>query len=75
MRQVVLVTGAGTGFGRLASEILAEAGHTVYATMRDVGGRNSGHAKEIAEAAVRKAIDLRPLELDVGSQESCQHWR
>jgi NADP-dependent 3-hydroxy acid dehydrogenase YdfG len=32
---VVVVTGASSGFGRLGAEALALAGHTVYASMRD----------------------------------------
>ncbi len=32
---VALITGAGTGMGRLAARTLAGDGHTVYASMRD----------------------------------------
>jgi NADP-dependent 3-hydroxy acid dehydrogenase YdfG len=37
---VVLVTGASTGFGRLTSVALARRGYTMFASMRDVAGRN-----------------------------------
>ena len=37
-KQVALITGASTGFGRLFTETLARNGHTVFATMRDLGG-------------------------------------
>jgi NAD(P)-dependent dehydrogenase (short-subunit alcohol dehydrogenase family) len=70
-KQVILITGAGTGFGRLAAEILARAGHTVYASMRDMNGRNKENAASIAALADRDHLALKPLELDVGSQESC----
>ncbi len=48
MKSVILVTGASSGFGRLTSEALAQAGHTVYASMRDTAGRNAGNVAEIA---------------------------
>jgi NAD(P)-dependent dehydrogenase (short-subunit alcohol dehydrogenase family) len=70
MKSVVLVTGAGTGIGKLTAECLAKAGHIVYASMRDVDGRNKQRAGEIRAWAKARNADLRPLELDVLSQGS-----
>jgi NAD(P)-dependent dehydrogenase (short-subunit alcohol dehydrogenase family) len=39
--EVVLITGASTGFGRLIAETLARRGYRVFATMREVNGRNA----------------------------------
>jgi len=41
MKKVIVITGASSGFGRLSSNALAKAGHTVYASMRDYAGRNA----------------------------------
>ena len=68
---VILITGAGSGIGKLSAQALALAGHTVYATMRDVAGRNAGRAAEARAWARAHGADLRPLELDVLSQASC----
>ncbi|WP_213765187.1 SDR family oxidoreductase [Caballeronia sp. dw_19] len=70
MKSVILVTGAGTGIGKLSALALAEAGHIVYATMRDVEGRNRGRADELRAVSAEKGITLIPLELDVLSQDS-----
>lgn len=70
MSSVILVTGAGSGIGRLSAEALARAGHIVYASMRGIDGRNSDRALEMRTAAKRDGYDLRPLELDVLSQSS-----
>ena len=70
MQNVILVTGAGTGIGKLTAQALAEAGHIVYATMRDVEGRNKPRADGLRALASERGIALHPLELDVLSQDS-----
>jgi len=69
-RKIVLVTGSSSGFGRLTAEALARAGHVVYASMRDIAGRNATNAARMRELSVTEGIDLRPLELDVQSEAS-----
>ncbi len=67
---VILVTGASSGFGRLCAEALATAGHTVYGSMRETAGRNAANVASMAEFASANRADLRSVELDVQSQES-----
>jgi NAD(P)-dependent dehydrogenase (short-subunit alcohol dehydrogenase family) len=69
-KKIALVTGSSSGFGRLTAEALARAGHTVYASMRDVAGRNAGNAAQLVELSDKEGIDLRPIELDVQSEPS-----
>jgi NAD(P)-dependent dehydrogenase (short-subunit alcohol dehydrogenase family) len=56
MSKVVVITGASTGFGYDSAAALAERGHRVFATMRDLSSRNAAH--------------LKVVELDVTSDES-----
>jgi NAD(P)-dependent dehydrogenase (short-subunit alcohol dehydrogenase family) len=70
MKQVIVVTGASSGFGALTARALADAGHTVYASMRETGGRNAAAVKTVEEYANERKVDLRAIELDVASQES-----
>src|ERR1700722_12393682 len=68
--QVVLITGSSTGFGRLFTETLARKGHTVFATMRDPGGRNAKNAAEIRALAQKESLPIHVLELDVTDDAS-----
>jgi NAD(P)-dependent dehydrogenase (short-subunit alcohol dehydrogenase family) len=72
-RQVVLITGSSTGFGRLIAETLARRGHTVFATMRDIQGRNATNASEIRALAEKESLPLHVLELDVTNDASVDH--
>ncbi|UKK94689.1 SDR family oxidoreductase [Brucella pseudogrignonensis] len=69
-KDVILVTGSSSGFGRMTAVALARAGHTVYASMRDVNGRNAKNAAEMVAQSAQEGVDLRPLELDVQSDAS-----
>ncbi len=71
-KQVILITGASTGFGRLFAETLARHGHTIFATMRDPGGRNATNASEIRALAKNESLPLHVLELDVTNDVSVE---
>jgi NAD(P)-dependent dehydrogenase (short-subunit alcohol dehydrogenase family) len=71
-KQVVLITGSSTGFGRLFTETLARKGHTVFATMRDPGGRNAKNASEVRALAENDSLPIHVLELDVTDDASVQ---
>ncbi len=72
-KQVVLITGASTGFGRLITETLARHGHTVFATMRDPQGKNAKNAGELLALAERESLAIFTLELDVTSDASVEN--
>lgn len=72
MSHIALVTGASSGFGRMIANALAANGHTLYASMRDIAGRNARSVADLQAYAAENNVDLRPLELDVQSEASAQ---
>jgi NAD(P)-dependent dehydrogenase (short-subunit alcohol dehydrogenase family) len=71
-KQVILITGASTGFGRLFTETLARSGHTVFATMRDPAGKNAKNVAEIEALAKKESLAIHILELDVTKDDSVE---
>jgi NAD(P)-dependent dehydrogenase (short-subunit alcohol dehydrogenase family) len=71
-KSVILVTGASSGFGLMTAQLLAQAGHTVYASMRETQGRNAPQVSTVAEWAVEHKVDLRTVELDVQFDASAE---
>ncbi|MGB7438895.1 MAG: SDR family oxidoreductase [Candidatus Acidiferrum sp.] len=69
-KQVVLITGTSTGFGKLIAETLARHGHTVYATMRDPAVRNAQNAAELRSLVGKESVSLQVLEMDVTDEAS-----
>ncbi len=70
--QVIMITGASSGFGLATAETLAHHGHTVYATLRDSTGKNQAVARELQSTARASSTRLRVLELDVANTDSVE---
>ena len=70
MKQVIVITGASSGFGELTAHELAMAGHIVYASMRETKGRNAPQVDAAKKFAAENKVDLRTIELDVSARES-----
>jgi len=66
----IVITGCSTGFGRDAAERFASRGDRVYATMRNVGGRNAGAARELRDLSEGRGWSLDVVELDVTDDDS-----
>ena len=54
----------------MIANALASAGHTAYASMRDLAGQNAHQVEEVATYAKDHGVDLRTVELDVQSDVS-----
>src|SRR6201997_4502041 len=70
MKNIIIITGASSGFGSLTSHALARAGHTVYAGMRETTGRNAPQVEEANRFSKEYGVDLRTVETDVSNQSS-----
>jgi NAD(P)-dependent dehydrogenase (short-subunit alcohol dehydrogenase family) len=71
-KQVIVITGASSGFGALTARALAKAGHTVYAGIRETKGRNATQVEAAAAFAKENGVDLRTVELDVALDASVE---
>ncbi|CAM5774681.1 short-chain dehydrogenase/reductase [Labrys miyagiensis] len=71
-KQVIVITGASSGFGALTARALAKAGHTVYAGIRATQTRNTKAVAEAAGFARENSADLRTVELDVADAASVE---
>ena len=71
-KQVIVITGASSGFGALTARALAREGHTVYAGIRATEGRNAKAVADAAAFAKENGVDLRSVELDVASDASVE---
>ena len=70
MSKVIVISGASSGFGAMSARLLADAGHTVYATMRGTTGKNAAVVAEFADYSHQHKVDLRTTEMDVSDQGS-----
>ena len=61
----VLITGTSSGIGFETAIVLARAGHTVYATMR-----NLERGAALQEVVEREQLPISILKMDVDSDES-----
>lgn len=69
-KQVIVITGASSGFGALTARALAKAGHTVYAGIRATGTRNAKAVADASDFARENKVDLRTVEFDVADSNS-----
>lgn len=69
----ILITGASTGFGNITAKLLAKQGHTVYATMRDLNGKNKPHKEALLDWAMAEQVNVKVVELDVTSDQSVEN--
>jgi NAD(P)-dependent dehydrogenase (short-subunit alcohol dehydrogenase family) len=62
MKQVIVITGASSGFGALTARALARGGHTVYAGMRATTGRNAARVEQAKACSKEQGVDLRTVD-------------
>ncbi len=69
----ILITGCSSGFGFNSAKFLAKKGYHVFATMRNIAGKNAQAASELEDFGKSNGYKLEVLELDVTSDESVSY--
>jgi NADP-dependent 3-hydroxy acid dehydrogenase YdfG len=70
--KIILITVASTGFANLTAKLLAEHGHTVYDTMRDIKGKNKPNKEALLDWEKSHQVNLSVVELDVTQDKSVE---
>ena len=70
MMKKILITGCSSGFGFDSAKYLAVKGHHIFASMRNINGRNSEPAKQLRDFANVKGVKIDLIEMDVLLDES-----
>ena len=68
----VVITGSSSGFGYLSTLTLARNGYKVWATMRNVNGKNASKKEELLALAETEGLDVYVVEMDVNSDSSVE---
>lgn len=71
-KKTVLVTGSGNGLGKAIARTLVQQGMTVFATMRDIEGRNAAIVTDLKAFAEAQGSKLYAIDLDVTNEASVQ---
>ncbi len=69
LKRTVAISGASSGFGRLGTIALARAGHTVFATVRNLAEAQAAQ-REYGALRENDGLDIIVLEMDVTDQTS-----
>lgn len=68
----ILITGCSSGFGYDSTKYLADKGHHVFATMRNVDGKNAKAASELKAYAAANNLKIDVIDMDVTSDKSVE---
>ena len=68
----ILITGCSSGFGFDSAKYLADKGHQVYASMRNINGKNAESAQQLRSYSSENNVKIEVIEMDVLSDKSVE---